>query len=147
MICSAFYAALLLPLWVITEKLYFYKFIQNDVKIVISGSILLRYVTVHYASTEWSKYSTCMVNPSKYGKENQGIHFHHHHRQAHLIHYFGQEQTPLLMHVIQCRIWVRPGYFINWVRPAWPGQSITRLTWITWMTRPSFNPNYHDTGP
>ena len=77
--------------------------------------MLLRCATVHYPSTEQSKYSNCTVNPSKYGKENWGIHFHHH-RQACLIHYFGWEQTPLLMHVIQCRIWVRSGYFINRVR-------------------------------
>ena len=60
------------------------------------------------------------------------IHFHHHH-QARLIHYFGWEQTPLLM-------WVRPGYFINWVRCAWPGQNVTRLTQITRMAWPGFNP-------
>ena len=50
--------------------------------------MLLRCVTVRYPSTERSKYSNCTVNPSKYGKENQGIHFYHHH-QARLIHYFG----------------------------------------------------------
>ena len=60
-----------------------------------------------YPSTKRSKYSNYTVNPSKYGKENQGIHYHHH-RQARLIHYFGGEQTPLLTHVIQCRIQVRP---------------------------------------
>ena len=80
-------------------------------------SILLRCVTVRYPSTERSKYSNCTVNLSKYLEENQKICFHHHH-QACLIHCFGLDQTPLLMHVIQCRIWVRPGYFINWVRPA-----------------------------
>ena len=69
-------------------------------------------------STERSKYSNCTVNPLEYGKENQGIHFHHH-RQARLIHYFGREQPPLLTHVIQCRIRVRP-YIYK------PGQ--TRLT-------------------
>ena len=46
------------------------------------------------------------------------------------------EQTPLLTHVIQCRIRVRPRCFINRVRPTWPGQNVTQLTW---MTRPSFN--------
>ena len=92
-----------------------------------------------YPSTEWSKYSNCTVNPSKYDKENQGIHFRYH-RKAHLIHYFGREQTPLLTHVIQCRIQVRPWYFINRVRPAWPGQNMTRSTGITQMTRPGFNP-------
>ena len=50
-------------------------------------------------------------------KKNQGIHFHHH-RQAYLIHYFGLKQTPLLAHVTQCRIRVRPGYVINQVRPT-----------------------------
>ena len=71
---------------------------ENDVKMVVaSGSMLLRCVTARYPSTGWSKYSNCTVNPSKYGKENQGIHFHHH-RQACLIHYFGWEQTPSLTH-------------------------------------------------
>ena len=36
----------------------------------------------------------------------QEIRFHHHH-QARLIHYFGQDQT----HMIQCTIWVRPGCY------------------------------------
>ena len=70
---------------------------------VYSGSMLLRCVIVHYPSTERLKYSNCTVNTSKYGKENQEIHFRHH-RQACLIHYFGREQMPLLTHVIQCRI-------------------------------------------
>ena len=69
--------------------------------------MLLRCATVHYPSTERLKYSNCTVNPSKCDKENQGIHFHHHH-QAHLIHYFGREQTASLMHIIQCRIRVKP---------------------------------------
>ena len=79
--------------------------------------MLLRSATVRYPSTEQLKYSNFTVNPSKYGKGNQGIHFHHH-RQARLIHYFGQEQTPLLTHMIQCRIRVRPEYFINWIKPT-----------------------------
>ena len=83
-----------------------------------------------------SKYSNCTVNPSKYDKENQGIHFYHY-RQAHLIYYFVRAQTPILTHVIQCRIRVRPGYFINLVRLAWPGQNVI---WITRMTRSGFNP-------
>ena len=33
-----------------------------------SGSMLLIYANVHYPSTEWSKYSNCTVNSSKYGK-------------------------------------------------------------------------------
>ena len=74
---------------------------------------------------EWSKYSNCTINSSKYLRRNQQIHFHHHH-QIHLIHYFVGIQM-LLLHVIQYRIWVRPGYFINQVRPAWPRQNITRL--------------------
>ena len=69
-----------------------------------SGSTLLRCATVRYPSTDRSKYSNCTVNPSKYGIENQGMHFHHH-RKARLIHCFGREQIPLLTHVIQCRIW------------------------------------------
>ena len=79
--------------------------------------MLLRCATVHYPSTEQLKYSNCTVNPLKYSKVSQGIHFHHH-RQARLIHYFGWEQTSLLMYVIQCRIWVRPAYFINRVKPT-----------------------------
>ena len=66
---------------------------------------------MHYPSTKLSKYYNCTVKLSKYDKENQGIHFHHY-RQVHLIHYFGREQTPLLMHVIQCRIRIRPGYLL-----------------------------------
>ena len=99
--------------------------------------MLLRYATVRYPSTERSKFSNCTVNSSKYGKENQGIYFYHHH-QACLINYFGWEQMSLLMHVIQCRIQVRPGYFINQVRRTRPGQNMTQLTR---MTRPGFNPD------
>ena len=98
-----------------------------------SGSMFLRCLSMRYPSTEWSKYSNCTINPSKYGKENQGIHFHHHHQEC-LIHYIGREQMPLLTDVIQCRIRVRPGYFISRVRPAWPRQNVTRIT------RPGFNP-------
>ena len=104
-----------------------------------SGSMLLRRATVHYPRTKQMKYSNCIVNPSKYDKENQGIHFLHHH-QACLIHYFGREQMPLLTHVIQCKIPVRSRYFINQVSLAWPGQKVSRLTQIT---RPSFNPDIH----
>ena len=84
--------------------------------------MLLRFATLCYPSSERSKHSKCTVKPSKYGKANQGIHFCHHH-QAHLIYYFGQEQTPLLMHVMQCRIWVRPRYFINQVRHLDPDKT------------------------
>ena len=96
--------------------------LYNNIKMVYA----LRCATVRYTSTEWSKYSNCTVIPSKYGKENQWIHFHHH-CQAHLIHYFGQEQVPLLKYVIQCRIQVRF---------AWPRQNVT---WLTQMTRSGFN--------
>ena len=106
-----------------------------------SGSMLFRCATVSYPSTKRSKYSNCAVYPSKYGK-NKEIHVHHH-RQACLIHYFGQEQIQLLTQVIQCRIRVRSGYFINWVRPTWPGQNMNRLTRITQMTWPGFNPIVH----
>ena len=75
--------------------------------------MLLRCATVRYPSTERSKCSSCTVNSSKYGKENQGLHFHHH-CQACLIHHFVAEQTSLLMHVIQrnpgqSRIFYKPG--------------------------------------
>ena len=59
-----------------------------------SSSVLLRRVTVHFPSTEQSQCSDCTVNLSKY-LENQQICFHHH-CQAHLIHYFDQDKTPLL---------------------------------------------------
>ena len=96
--------------WKVVVEFYI-KWFENG----YSGSMLLRCATA-LSSTERLKYSNC----------NQGIHFHHH-CQACLIRYFGREQMPLLMHMIQCRIWVWPGYFMNWVRPAWPGQ-----TWPGW---------------
>ena len=37
----------------------------------------------------------------------------HRHFHAHLIHYFDQGQIPSPMHMIPCRIQVRPGYFIK----------------------------------
>ena len=40
------------------------------------------------------------------------------------------------MHMIQCRIQVRPGYFIKRMRPAWPGQNVTWMTQMTWVTQP-----------
>ena len=40
-----------------------------------------------------------------------------------------QEKMQLSLYVLQCRIQVRSGYFINQVRPAWPGENVTRLTW------------------
>ena len=83
-----------------------------------------------------------LANRVTYGKENQGIHFHDH-CQAYLIHYFGQEQVPLLTHVIQCRIQVIPRYFINQVRPAWPAQNVTQLIRITRMTLAGLNPGRH----
>ena len=69
--------------------------------------------------------------------ENQAVHFHHHH-QACLIHYYGRKQMPLLMHMIQHRIQVRPGYFINRIRVAWLRWNVTWLTQITW---PGLNPD------
>ena len=56
------------------------------------------------------------------------------------IHNSYQNQMPLLMHMIQYRIWVRPRCFINQVRPTdlyRPGQNVTQ------MTRPSFNPGWN----
>ena len=41
----------------------------------------------------------------------------------------------LLLHVIRCRVGVGPRYFINRVRPAWPGQNVTL---ITRMTQPCY---------
>ena len=65
---------------------------------------------------------------SEYLEDNQKIRFHHH-RWTCSLHYFDQDQTPLLMYVVQCRIWVTPWHFINQVRP-------------TWNNPPSFNPLY-----
>ena len=59
--------------------------------VIASSSMLLKCATVHYPSTERSKYSNCTVNPSEYDEQNQGIHFHYQ-WQAHLqsvTHYFG----------------------------------------------------------
>ena len=47
------------------------------------------------------------------------------------IHYFDQDQMPLLTYMIEYRIQVRLGYFINQVRPAWPGQNMIRFTRMT----------------
>jgi len=41
-------------------------------------------------------------------------------------------QMPLITHVIQCKIQVRPGYFIRWVRSGWPVKKVTRMTQMTW---------------
>ena len=51
--------------------------------------------------SEALKYSNCIINPSEYLEENQKICLHHYH-QAHLVHYFDQEQMQLL--TIHCRI-------------------------------------------
>ena len=67
---------------------------------------------------------------SKHLEQNEEIHFHRY-----------KGQTPSSTHVIQCRIRVRPGYLIKRVRPTWPGQNVTRLTW---MTLPSFNPDTYE---
>ena len=47
----------------------------------------------------------------------------------------GQNPMPLLMHVIQCKVSVRPGYVINQVRPDLLRQNVIQ------MTQPSFNPD------
>ena len=61
----------------------------------------------------------------------------HCHHQAHLIHHFVQGQMPLSTHKVQCRIWVRPGYFINRMRRTSLEQNMTS------MTQPGFNPAYY----
>ena len=48
------------------------------------------------------KYSNFTITPSKCFEENQEICFYYHH-QAHLIYYFGQDQIPVVMHMIQYR--------------------------------------------
>ena len=106
-----------------------------------SSSILLRCATVHYPSTKQSKYSNSTVITLKYLEENQEIPFYHH-CQACLIHYFDPVWIPLLTHVIQCRIQVRPGY-INQLRLVWPRQNVT--WWLVDlddpMTQSGFNPD------
>ena len=78
----------------------------------------LRCVTVLIIQTPNDlKYSNYTVNPSKYPEENKEIRFHHHY-QVYLIHYFDQDQMTSLTYVIQCRIQVRSGYFINWIIPS-----------------------------
>ena len=62
--------------------------------------------------------------------------FHRHHQKC-LIHYFDQDQTTLLMHIIQIRILFRPKYFIN-------GVLLTcrqNMTWMTQLTQSGFNPD------
>ena len=86
-----------------------------------SSYIFVRRTTVCYPSNKWYKYYNYTVTYHKYFEENQEVCFHHHW----LIHYFGQDQIPLAMHMIHYRIQVRPKYFINQVRHAWPRQSVT----------------------
>ena len=45
--------------------------------------------------------------------------------QARLIHHFDQGQTLLSTHVIQCRIWVRPEYFMQRMGLTSPKQNIS----------------------
>ena len=45
-----------------------------------------------------------------------------------LIHCFGQDQTPLLMHVFKRRICIGPEYFINQIKPTLPGQKVIQMT-------------------
>ena len=92
-LCNDFHTVLMLSQWVITER--------YDMKMA-SSFILSKCVSMHYPSTEWSKYSNCTINPF------------HHHCQGCLIHHFDQGQTSLSTHVIQFRSQVRPGYFIKW---------------------------------
>ena len=49
-------------------------------------------------------------------------------------------QAHLLIHMIQCKIWIKPKCFIKQVRPASLRQYVIQLTWMTW---PSFNPDLH----
>ena len=44
-----------------------------------------------------------------------------------------------IMHMILCKIRVRPRYFIKWVRPSRPRQNVTQLTQMIRMTRPGCN--------
>lgn len=115
--CSIFHVVLMLPQWVITKSSIWilYKVLWNG----YSGSILLSCVAMCYPFTKWSKYSDCTVIPSKHLE----ITFHHH-CQACLIpsHYIGQDQIPLLMHMISCRIYV--GQIQLFYKP-----DQTHLTW------------------
>ena len=78
---------------------------------------------MHYPSTNQLKYSNCTVNPSKNLEENQEICFHHY-RQAHSIHYFDQDQTPLIIINTHDLIMHNPGQ--TWIFYEL-GQ--THLTW------------------
>ena len=62
-----------------------------------------------------------------------------HHQQWPFIHVISSHrprhrhcESSLLTHVILCKIWVRPRYFIKWVRPGkiWPG-------WPAWSGWPN----------
>ena len=103
--------------------------------LLTSGSIVCKLCVI--PSTKWLKCSNCTVNSSNL--TNQEICFHGY--QAHLIYHINQDQIPLLlMQMIQYRFWVRPRYFIKWMRPIWTEQNVTQITQLTWMTWPSFKP-------
>ena len=86
------------------------KYTYQTIKIIKQSKSLIIYS--HSFQTSW---------------ESREIHFHHH-RQMLLIYYFGQDQTPLLMHVFKRRIWIRPEYFINRIKPTLPGQKVIQIT-------------------
>ena len=146
-----------------------FKFYINDMKMVSSS--IPRGVWLCVIQALNIKYSNCTVNPSKsrarfetaptlyfllyfysylkyicqrwpVSKYLEEIPFHRH-CQARLIHHFNHSQTPWSMHMIQCRIRIRPRYFIKQIRPTWPRQNVTRMTQIAQMTRPGFNPDTH----
>ena len=82
---------------------------------------LLPFVSFKYSHHQWPDL--------KHLERNWEIHFHHH-----------QGQTSSSTHVIQCRVRIRPGYLIKRVRPTRSRQNVTRLTLMTQMTQPGFNP-------
>ena len=125
-LCSVLHAMLMLPKLVITESRYkiIWKWLERLYIFEVCNCAL--------SCNKQSKYANCTVNPWKYPEV---IHFHYH-REACVIHYFDENQMPLLMYMIQYRICVRPRYFINLVRSAWAGQNMIQLIQMTW---PSFN--------
>ena len=78
---------------------------------MVSSSIFLRHASIIQALNDQNILIVHLFHLILRIKVN----FHHHH-QPHLNHYFDQGQTSLLMHTIQCKIRVRPRYFIKQMR-------------------------------
>ena len=105
-------------------------------KMVITA---LYFWSVIQALNNWNTLILQSISWNNYVDENQEICFHHHH-QACLIYYLIRTR---------CHYWCMwsnvgsrsdPGYFVNWVRPTWPWQNMSQMTW------PDFNPARHTNG-